>query len=390
MKRVGVFLGAQKNWGGTFQYNEAILNAVLSLDRNRYEPVVAYLYDDWEAIVAQGGAETHRFAMGGTGRIFDKVWRQYGVPLNKAPLLWRLFHPVVKGLHSLDCDLWVFPSVDVFTYQMRTRTLGVILDLMHRYEPEFPEVSENGEYERRENHFGPLCQNATGILVDSELGREQVVESYGISPAKVHPLPFIPPAGIVGTEDADGLRERLSLPERFFYYPGQFWEHKNHARLIRALSLISESHPDVHLVFSGFKDRQYQELVELAHKQDVGKRVHFVGYVEESDVGKLYRLADALVMPTFFGPTNIPPLEAMQAGCPVAVSDIYAAREQLGDAAVYFNPRSVEALGHCLRTLWDDASLRERLSEAGLKRSSRWTEADLQTRFSEIVASVLQ
>lgn len=389
MKRVGVFLGAQRNWGGAFQYNEAILNAVLSLDRTRYEPVLAYLYDDWEPIVATSGTACHRLALGRVGRLFDNVWRQYRIPLNKYPMLWQFFHPVVRGLHSLDCDLWVFPSVDVFTYQMRSKTLGVILDLMHRYESSFPEVSENGEYERRESHFGPLCNGTTGIMVDSELGREQVVESYGVSPEKVYSLPFIQPAGVKESGGAETLRERLDLPERFFYYPGQFWEHKNHARLIHALARLSDSHPDMHLVFSGFKDRQYQVLVELARSEGVGERVHFVGYIDESDVGNLYRLAEALVMPTFFGPTNIPPLEAMQAGCPVAISDIYASREQLGDAAIYFDPNSVKEICWSLCSLWDDASLRERLSKAGLARSGRWTEADFNQRFSEIVASVL-
>jgi len=49
-----------------------------------------------------------------------------------------------------------------------------------------------------------------------------------------------------------------------------------------------------------------------------------------------------MIMPTFFGPTNIPPLEAIAVGCPVAVSNIYGMPHQLGDAALYFNPTRVE------------------------------------------------
>ena len=48
----------------------------------------------------------------------------------------------------------------------------------------------------------------------------------------------------------------------------------------------------------------------------------------------LYTEALALVMPTYFGPTNLPPLEAFQTGTPVLYSDLPGMREQVGDAAI--------------------------------------------------------
>jgi hypothetical protein len=49
---------------------------------------------------------------------------------------------------------------------------------------------------------------------------------------------------------------------------------------------------------------------------------------------ELYRRARALVMP----------LEAFEIGCPVAISGIYAMPEQAGDAALLFNPESVDEM----------------------------------------------
>ena len=42
-------------------------------------------------------------------------------------------------------------------------------------------------------------------------------------------------------------------------------------------------------------------------------------------------------MASHFGPTNIPPIEAMEIGCPVICSDLKGHREILGDSALYFN-----------------------------------------------------
>ena len=92
----------------------------------------------------------------------------------------------------------------------------------------------------------------------------------------------------------------------------------------------------------------------------LAENVHFLGYVPEAHMPGLYRRARALVMPTFFGPTNIPPWEAIALGCPVAVSDIDGMRDQMGDAALFFDPTSVPEMAQVMERLWrDDALCRE-------------------------------
>ena len=74
-------------------------------------------------------------------------------------------------------------------------------------------------------------------------------------------------------------------------------------------------------------------------------------------------------MPTYFGPTNIPPLEAMALGCPVAVSGIYGMREQCGDAVLYFNPADSHDIAQAMTRLWTDDALCATLVEKGKARS---------------------
>jgi glycosyltransferase involved in cell wall biosynthesis len=54
-----------------------------------------------------------------------------------------------------------------------------------------------------------------------------------------------------------------------------------------------------------------------AQALDLADCVHFAGFVAGSELPELYRKALALVMPTYFGPTNLPPLEALHHGTPV-------------------------------------------------------------------------
>jgi glycosyltransferase involved in cell wall biosynthesis len=94
-------------------------------------------------------------------------------------------------------------------------------------------------------------------------------------------------------------------------------------------------------------------------------------------------------MPTHFGPTNIPPLEAFLVGCPVAVSGIYGIPEQVGDAALLFDPESVEEIAKCIERLWTDDALCVMLAAQGKQRAAAWGQEQFNARLREIIDVVL-
>ena len=259
---------------------------------------------------------------------------------------------------------------------------------MHRYEPSFAEVADDGEYLAREFHFSETCRWAKGVLVDSSTGRRQLVESYGTSADRVFVLPYIAPHHMYAAAVSDdaGLAERYSLPEKFFFYPAQFYRHKNHLSLIRALARMRPNHPDVRLVLAGTQDRNgFKDTVRLVEELGLGQEVTFLGYVPDEHLAGLYRRARALVMPTFFGPTNIPQLEAFATDCPVATSRIYGIPEQVGDAALLFDPNSVDEIYECLARLWTDDELCRELSVKGRQHAARWGLLQFRDRLREII-----
>jgi hypothetical protein len=94
----------------------------------------------------------------------------------------------------------------------------------------------------------------------------------------------------------------------------------------------------------------------------------YLGYVPDEDMSGIYAEAVALVMPTFFGPTNIPPLESWAFGRPVLSSDIRGIREQIGNAGVLVDPRSVEAIAEGIFRLWTNEHLCKELADRGRQR----------------------
>jgi glycosyltransferase involved in cell wall biosynthesis len=128
------------------------------------------------------------------------------------------------------------------------------------------------------------------------------------------------------------------------------------------------------------RDRHFQLLMDMARQCGVADQIHVLGYVPDDELAALYTGAVALVMPTFFGPTNIPVIEAWALRCPVLTSDLPGTREQAGDAAVLVDPRMVDALTLGIRRLWTDEALRQDLMARGQQRLATYTMADYRQR----------
>lgn len=389
MRRIGLFLDAEQTSGGAFQYSRAILDACIALPRTEFTLVVAYSSDEWERYLASSNIrDSIRVRPTRLVRLLGKAWALVGLPNT----LWRwltcFFDSTSKSLVEQKCDLWIFPAQDAWTYQAAVPALGVVHDLMHRYERQFPEVSAHGRYRSREYQLGHICRCSKAVLVDSRVGSQHVHAAYGVPLDRIHVLPYTASKCFYEAQPATGFDGRYDLPEMFLFYPAQFWKHKNHLRLISAIAKIAQRHPDIALVMVGSKKNGYQDAVHHVQALSVERNVLFMGFVPDADLPEFYRRARALIMPTFFGPTNIPPLEAFALGCPVGISGIYGMPEQVGDAALLFDPSSVEEIAMCLEKLWVDDELCAMLSAKGKKYSEAWGPKQFNQAFVEIIRRV--
>jgi len=96
----------------------------------------------------------------------------------------------------------------------------------------------------------------------------------------------------------------------------------------------------------------------------IDKEVLFLGFVKRRELIALYKNAFAMTFATFVGPDNIPPLEAMALRCPVVSSTYKGAKEQLKDAALFFDPLNENELVNEVKRLMD-SDVRENLIRKG-------------------------
>ncbi len=216
-------------------------------------------------------------------------------------------------------------------------------DIGHRSTFPFPEVCGNKAFKFREHFYDNILPLALMVICESETGKKELMNYTKIGNHKIRVMPMFSGGVCLLSVDEKLMCSYLDniglVKYKFFYYPAQFWAHKNHIGLITAFDkfIKDERNRDYKLVLSGSDQGNLNYIKNKVEELGISDRVLFLGFVSNELVYTLYKNATCLVMATHFGPTNIPPIEAMELGCPVTCSDIGGHREILDDAASYFD-----------------------------------------------------
>lgn len=215
-------------------------------------------------------------------------------------------------------------------------------DIGHRSTFAFPEVAGRDTFVEREHFYNNILPKALFVFCESTAGKEELIRFTQIHPMKIKVVPIFPGGSssiLVDRESQNNILQQLGLVKnKYFYYPAQFWAHKNHITLLNAFNIFLKDHSDYMLVFTGSNHGNLQYLKEKAQQLGIEEHVVFAGFVSKETVYTLYQNATSLVMPTLMGPTNMPLLEAMECNCPVICSDFPGHKEELADSAFYINP----------------------------------------------------
>lgn len=376
MKKIGLILSTKPRDGGQHQYAVLVMESLINKK-------------DMDLVVLSGNAFWRKWCtdkkipyLGYDLPCFSRREQEFNY---KYPLISRLYYTYLtdygKKIRKEKIDILFSIYQGTFLPNYKVKIVSPVHDLMHRYERDFPEVAN--AYESREIYMRCFAKYTSCILVDSKLGKQQFEESYMNElngQKKVISLPFVTPEHVFHIED-----EYIETPEKYVFYPAQFWKHKNHLNLVKAINILKEQIPNIHLILVGSEKNNYKEIRDYIINHDLERYVTVLGFVSDGNITYLYRHAVGMIMPSYFGPTNIPPLEAMALGCPVAVSNKYAMPEQVGGAGLLFDPNSPEEIAECIGQLWTDEGLREKMKREGYRRIQRWTRDKFASRLIQII-----
>ncbi len=168
-----------------------------------------------------------------------------------------------------------------------------------------------------------LTYEAWRVVCCSDYMMQHVKWAFGLPNDKLRMVPNGVNPHIydgLGNQDLSVFRLRFALPnEKIVLYVGRLVYEKGIHILINAVpKILAKVDAKFVIVGSGYMQEQLSSIVKsmgLEHK------VLFTGFVDETDLQKLQKVADVSVVPSLFEPFGIVALEAMAAKSPVVVSD---------------------------------------------------------------------
>lgn len=175
-----------------------------------------------------------------------------------------------------------------------------------------------------------------------------------------------------GWSDGLTVRNRNSRPRfgrNYILYVGSLSQRKNLNGLIEvAIRMARERR--IPFLFVGSNSRILSGT-QIAIPDDVAHLIRFTGQVEDIELmAEIYRNARCLLFPSFYEASPLPPLEAMQFGCPVVGSNIPSMRERCGDAIEYCDPASIDDMMAAVQRVIGDPQRAHDLSERGFVRAN--------------------
>jgi len=240
-----------------------------------------------------------------------------------------------------------------------------------------------------------LIQYSTLVIVPSTFIKEKLIEYYKVPESKIRVLFSIPEVNFCIKESKaslDTVIEKYNLPSKFLFFPSTILDTKNHLRLIKAIKALKEKGVLVNLILSGTVGDRH--LFEKIKKQifDLGlsKIVRYIGFISEEEKIAMFKLATSLIMPTIGESFSIPIWEAFYLGCPVTSSNLYDMPEQVKDAALSFDPFSIEDMADRIYEIWTDEDLRQELIRKGCERVKGLTLENYAKHWERIIEEALQ
>ncbi len=284
-----------------------------------------------------------------TSRINEKLWR-----LNFArraslfrpdlihctyygpPLIAGLMAPVIYTAHDMIVEKW-----------------------SHQLDP-------TGEVARIKKQ---CFEAAAAIPCVSECTRNDLLALYPHLEDKVSVIHLAGDLKDMGERNKEASIDSEASP--YLLYVGARSSYKNFTRLALAFARVITQLPWLQLQLVG-APLETQE-VDLLEALAIQNKVILHDSLSDPELYRLYRGALAFIYPSLYEGFGLPPLEAMAMDTPVLAANTSSIPEVTGDAALLFDPSSVEAIAEAILQIALQPGLRDDLRRKGQHQRQRFS-----------------
>jgi glycosyltransferase involved in cell wall biosynthesis len=374
--RIGLVMEGSSNWIGGVEYIKNLVFAIQTLPievKSLVEIVLicdkslpSDLYDSIRPYLK----EVFYTKAQNTSTISKIVWRLSRILFNL-----KEYNPSISRFLSVNSDHEINFLYPCFTTSKKINALASaawISDFQHKY---LPQLFTGKDIETRDKLFSSIANYSSTIVVSSKSAKNDFHQFYPNSKAKVEVLSFTTfPIPEWFSVDPHEIRKLYGVPEKFFLVSNQFWQHKNHEVVLKAISILNDQKIFINVVCTGKKqdDRNLKyidSINTLIDSLGIEKQLHLLGLIPKEHQVQIIRSSLAIVQPSLFEGWSTVVEDARCFGKRIALSNIPIHLEQNPPQAMFFDVNDPNQLAIILKGWWEDNSFEfnEATEQAALK-----------------------
>ena len=227
-------------------------------------------------------------------------------------------NPFQKFLKTNQIDLIIFTQPSF--YSLYCDGVQFVINIWNTEIKKYYNLNEfiSGGYEYQNRIINFSVEKAFKIIVFTEKNKRDLYELYGCRKEKIviQNLTPILPNIYKRNKNKDYLKifNNLNLNSNFkwFFYPAQFWPHKNHRYLLDVMKELNKNNnQNIGFVFCGPDKGNLSFIKEIIKEENLSDHIKILGFINDEEIISLYLNCAAVIVPTLLGRSSLPLLESL-------------------------------------------------------------------------------
>jgi glycosyltransferase involved in cell wall biosynthesis len=361
-KRIALIFSYNENWIGGTYYIQNLINAlnVLPDEKKPEITVCTFNKNDFDYLAKATGYPylvLFKMLSNTTLPIYQRVVNKITAKYLKK----KFFNSLRKStLISNDFEL-VFPistnppsSFEHHLQLVDPNKRGYwIPDFQEDHLPDFFSLDEIANRKKGQIEAAVLFKK---VVFSSNDAQQDFMRLYPFARCEQYVIPFAVTLPKYEDIEIHKLKEKFGISGNYFYAPNQFWIHKNHEVIIKAISLLKKEGINVTVALSG-KENDYrisghtEKLKNLVKANNLGENILFLGFIDRGEQLCLMKNADAIIQPSLFEGWSTVVEDAKAMNQFIIASNLNVHKEQLKQNSLFFDPYDASSLVSAIKTV---------------------------------------
>ncbi len=337
-KSIGIFFTYNENWIGGTYYIINLIHALNKLPESK-KPLLHILATgdhDFDFLINETKYQyVKRFYIDRSKSFFTDI--KNFISNNRRLPFFPLTQKIIHYEKFIDAIYWI-PDFQVYC---------------------LPEFSTRQELEKRKKIHSEIAKTDSKLVVSSNSSLIDYQTYFPNAQTNNFVLNFAVTLPLLENVNFAVLQKKFNIPEKYYFVPNQFWAHKNHIVILKALKHLKQN-SNIKVVFSGkqedFRNPEYfNSLTKYVVEEKLEDRVLFLGFLPRTEQLSIMKNALAVIQPSLFEGWSTVVEDTKALNQRIIVSDISVHKEQLNKNATFFNPKNDMELSEIMLNYWKNS-----------------------------------